>query len=96
MNEKSGVVATELRSDANPVSPGSEEGGIWPLGSPSATTWASQYVVLSMIEWKYMNGSCRVAYPSPVTATSVPSAASIAGCPQAADSLEEMLPMSCM
>ena len=41
--------------------PGSADGGIVPLGSPSATTCASQYVVLSMIEWKYMNGSWRVA-----------------------------------
>ena len=40
----------------------------------SATTPGAYNAASSMIEWKYTNGSCRLAYPSPFTATSVPSA----------------------
>ena len=42
MNENAGVVDAFLRSVASPVSPGSAEAGIAPVGEPSATTWASQ------------------------------------------------------
>src|SRR5579863_2048714 len=42
MNEKAGVVEAFFRSVASPVSPGSAEAGIAPVGEPSATTCAPQ------------------------------------------------------
>src|ERR1700678_3431998 len=61
MKEKSGVLAADFRSLTRPVSPCSASAGISPSGPPSATTCLSQYSWLSITEWKYTNGSWRVA-----------------------------------
>src|SRR5258708_1570621 len=53
MYDRFGVVAAEDRSDVSPFR--------------STTCWA-QDAGLSMMEWKYMNGSWRVAYWSPTLA----------------------------
>jgi hypothetical protein len=50
----------------------------------------------SITEWKYTNGSWRVAYWSTGVASCVMSVAPIAGCPQVALSRAGSLPMSCM
>ena len=81
MNERFGVVEMLPRSLA------SLENG---------TTCESQYDWLSMIEWKYMNGSWRVAYWSAEVAPCVLSAAPTAGWPHVADSREESAPMPSM
>src|SRR5450755_2905936 len=96
MKLKLGVVDTDPRSVARPVTPDGVPAGSAPVADPSGTTWLSQAEVSSMIEWKYTKGSWRVAYPSPGTAASVRSGAPTAGWPQTADSREGMLPMSSM
>ena len=71
MNDRFGVDAYVLRSPASRV---------------NGTTPAAQRPALSMIEWKYTNGSCRVAYWSVAVSSWVLSADPIAGWPQVADS----------
>ena len=71
MKLKLGVVATDCRSVTSPVAPAGVPAGMAPLVSPMGTTLWLHSVVSSMIEWKYMNGSCRVVYPSDVAAAVV-------------------------
>ena len=60
MKLKLGVVATDWRSVASPVTPAGVPAGMVPPVSPSGTTFWLHSLVLSMIEWKYMNGLWRV------------------------------------
>ena len=88
MNPNLGVVASLERSLAKwPVN---VSGSCVPLNVlgvptatvPSGTTLALHSAVLSMMEWKYMNGLCRVAYWSAASATTAWSVPPTVGCAQ--------------
>ena len=79
MKAKRGVVETCEKSRARcPWGLG------FPVGSrdPSGTTFASQSVAVSMIEWNQTNGLWRVAYWSVAVATSAGGGPPMAGWPQ--------------
>ena len=85
MKLKFGVVATDARSVVSPVTPAGVPVGMLPLVSPSGTTFWLHSPVLSMIEWKYRNGSCRVVYPSVVDAA-------VVGDPELLAAIRHLLP----
>jgi hypothetical protein len=88
MNPNLGVVASLERSFAKWPVKVSESCvplnvlGVPTVTVPSGTTLALHSAVLSMMEWKYMNGLCRVAYPSLASATAAPSVPPTVGCAQ--------------